>query len=216
MEDTGEAPSPHPGRDTREQPQRVGVQLEQWVTSEEATTLGSLVELFGQKSFALVFVVLLGVPALPLPTGGATHVFEIVCVLLALQLVLGRETVWLPKRWQGVELGGKGWGRFLARLIKVIKAIERLSKPRLRWLFGRRATDIAFGLVIVVFAVAAFVAPPFTGLDTLPALGGVLISLAVLLEDVVLALVAILTGAAGIVLEIVLGTAAVNGISSLL
>ena len=33
------------------------------------TSLGGLVDVFGGKSFAVVFVLLLGVPALPLPTG---------------------------------------------------------------------------------------------------------------------------------------------------
>jgi hypothetical protein len=40
-------------------------------------TLGGLIEVFQEKSFAILFVLLLGLPALPLPTGGATHVFEI-------------------------------------------------------------------------------------------------------------------------------------------
>lgn len=203
-------------QESAEHPARVGTQLERWLASGETTTLGGLIDLFGQKSFALVFIVLLGVPALPLPTGGATHVFEVVCVLLALQMVLGRHTVWLPQRWRGVELGGGRWQAFLSRLIRVIQWIERLSKPRLRWLFGRRTTDVAFGLLIVVFAVAAFLAPPFTGLDTLPALAGVLVSLAVLLEDALLALVALVVGAVGVGLEIFLGTAAVHGIGSLL
>ena len=65
----------------------VSGELEQWLGSEGDTSLGSLIEFFGQKSFALVFVLLLAVPALPLPTGGATHVFELVAVLLALQLI---------------------------------------------------------------------------------------------------------------------------------
>ena len=66
----------------------------------------SLVELFEEKSFAILFVLLLGVPALPLPTGGATHVFEIIAVLLAAQLIAGRDQIWLPQRWRGLELAG--------------------------------------------------------------------------------------------------------------
>ena len=62
---------------------------------------------------------------------------------------------------------------------------------------------------------AAFVAPPFTGLDTLPALGVVLLSLGVLLEDVLLVLVAIAVGVAGVTLEIILGKAALSGIEGL-
>ena len=121
--------------------------MQRWVDAPGAKTLGSLVELFEEKSFAMLFVVLLGVPALPLPTGGVTHVLEIIAMLLS---------------------------------------------------------------------AAAFLAPPFTGLDTLPSLGGVLIALAVLVQDIALVTVGLLIGVAGIALEIVLGRAAIAGISSLL
>ena len=46
-----------------------------------------------------MFVLLLAVPALPLPTGGATHVFEVIAMLVALQLIVGRRQIWLPARW---------------------------------------------------------------------------------------------------------------------
>ena len=74
-----------------EEANSVSDELERWLQSEGEKTLGSLVELFEEKSFAIVFVLLLGVPALPLPTGGATHVFEIIAVLLAGQLIAGRD-----------------------------------------------------------------------------------------------------------------------------
>src|SRR5205807_2480105 len=64
-------------------------ELERWLSSDGDKTLGGLVELFGKRSFAVLFVVLLGVPALPLPTGGATHVMEVVAMLIALQLIAG-------------------------------------------------------------------------------------------------------------------------------
>jgi hypothetical protein len=53
-------------------------------------------------------------------------------------------------------------------------------------------------------------------LDTLPALGVVLLSLGVLLEDFVVVLVALLVGIAGVTLEVVLGSAAIGGIEKLL
>ena len=58
-------------------PETVSQELERWLQGEQHT-LDSLIELFGKRSFALLFVILLGVPALPLPTGGTTHVFEFV------------------------------------------------------------------------------------------------------------------------------------------
>jgi hypothetical protein len=190
--------------------------LEQWLGSTGETTLGGLIDFFGQKSFALVFVLLLGVPALPLPTGGATHVFEIVAVLVALQLIAGRDQIWLPARWRKLELAGPRQQRFIGGLVHMVRRLERFSSPRLRRVFNHRLSNIVFGLLVVAGTVGAFFAPPFTGLDTLPALGVVLLSLAVLLEDIAIAIVAVIVGAVGVGLEIFLGTAAVHGISGLL
>lgn len=189
--------------------------LQRWLDGEGDKTLGSIIELFGDKSFALLFILLLGVSALPLPTGGATHVFEAVAVLLALQLIAGRHEIWLPQRWRNLDLGGPRQQRFLTRLMRTIRWLERLSRPRLSFLFGRRVANAVFGVLVVAGTVAAFVAPPFSGLDTLPSMGVVLLSLGVLLEDFAFVTAAVAIGAAGVVLEIVLGSAAIKGIGSL-
>lgn len=194
----------------------IGAQLRDWFAARENLTIGGLVDVFGEKSFAVLFVVLLGVPALPLPTGGLTHVFEVAAVLLALQMIVGREEVWLPRRWRALELGGERSNAFVDRLVRVIEWVERRSRPRMRRLFSLRGAPVVHGLLTILFAVAAFLAPPFSGLDTLPALAAVLLALAVVFEDIVLALIATALGAIGIVLEVALGAAAVHGLSSLL
>jgi hypothetical protein len=106
---------------------------------------------------------------------------------------------------------GEKESRFVRGLLKVIRFLERFSRPRLAWLFDHRLSNVGFGLVVLLLSIAAFVAPPFTGLDTLPSLGAVLVSLAVLLEDVAVLVLGLTLGAAGVVLEIVLGQAAFNG-----
>jgi len=197
------------------QPYSVSRELERWLQSDGDKTLGSLVELFEEKSFAILFVVLLGVPALPLPTGGATHVFELIAVLLAVQLIAGRTRIWLPERWRRLELAGPRQQRFIGGLMKMIRRLERFSRPRGRLLFDHRLSNIVFGLLVIAGCAGAFFAPPFTGLDTLPALGVVLLSLGVLLEDIAVVVLGAVVGAAGVALEIVLGSAAINGIGSL-
>jgi hypothetical protein len=193
----------------------VSVQLQRWLDGDGAKTLDGLIGLFGRGSFALLFVILLGVPALPLPTAGATHVFEVIAILLALQLVAGRDEIWLPKRWRALELAGPRQQKFLKGLMKMIRWLERFSRPRLTFLFEHRLTDVVFGLLVIALSVAAFVAPPFSGLDTLPSLGAVLLSLGVLLEDALVVVLALVVGVAGIALEIILGSVAVKGVSSL-
>src|SRR3954465_5280048 len=98
-------------------PPKVSDELERWLAGDGDKTLGGLIELFEEKAFALLFVLLLGVPALPLPTGGATHVFEVIAVLLALQLIAGREHIWLPQRCRQLELAGPRQRRFIAGLM---------------------------------------------------------------------------------------------------
>jgi hypothetical protein len=197
-------------------PEKVSNQIERWLASDGDKTLGGLIDVFREKSFALIFIVLLGPSATPLPTGGATHVFEIIAMLVALQLVAGRDTIWLPERWRKVELGtGGARTRFIRGLMKVIRWIERFSRPRLRFLFDHGASNRVFGLLVFAGSLGAFLAPPFSGLDTLPSLGVVLLSLGVVLEDFAVVVLALIVGGAGVLLEIVLGKAAVRGIGNL-
>jgi hypothetical protein len=199
-----------PGPTNGSQPKKVSDELQDWLTGTSERTLGSLTELFGERSFAILFVLLLGVPALPLPTGGATHVFEIIAMLLAIETIAGRTSIWLPERWRRLELAGDRQQRFITALMKTIRRVERLSRPRLRFLFGHRASNIAFGLLVIAGSIGAFLAPPFTGLDTLPALGVVLLSLGVLLEDFLIVILGFAVMTIGIALEVVLGGAALG------
>jgi hypothetical protein len=203
------------GNQARPEPEKVSEQLERWLSTDGEKTVGSLIDLFEEKSFALLFVLLLGVSALPLPTGGFTHVFEIIAVLLALELLVGHERIWLPQRWRNLDLVGERQQRFIAGLMRMIRRLERFSRPRLRFLFNHRLSNIVFGLLVIGGSVGAFLAVPFSGLDTLPSLGVVLLSLGVLLEDIVLAVVGVAVGVAGVVLEIVVGSAAVNAAGNL-
>ena len=192
---------------------RVSDELELWLQGQGDKTLGGLIDVFGKRAFAIVFVVLMGVPALPAPTGGATHVFEVIAVLLALELIAGRDRIWLPRRWRARRINTEG--RFITTLLKAIRRLEGISRPRLRFLFGHRLSNAVFGLLVAGGCTAAFLAPPFTGLDTLPALGVVLISLGVLLEDFLLVALGLVVGVAGVFLEIAIGGAVLRGLKSL-
>jgi hypothetical protein len=194
---------------------RLSDRLEGWLRSPEPKTLGSLTELFGQKSFAVLFVLLLAVPALPLPTGGVTHVFELIAMVLALELIVGRRTVWLPERWRQRELSAETRTRFADKLLPRIRWIEGHSRARLTFLLSYRLSGVLYGAVTLVLVVTAFVAPPFTGLDTLPSLGVVLVSLGVLLEDPILGLAGLVIGAAGVLAVFFLGREAIHLVRNL-
>ena len=209
-------PSDPAARESNARTETLSDQLEAWLAQDGDKTLGGLANVFREKSFAVLFVLLLCVPALPLPTGGATHVFEVIAVLLALQLMAGRSQIWLPHRWRALDLAGAKRERFVRALVRLIRRLERLSRPRLTFLFEHRLSKMIFGALVAVGSTAAFLAPPFSGLDTLPALGVVVLSLGVLLEDVLVVIAAVLISAVGITIEIALGRAVIDGIGNLL
>src|SRR6478672_7239884 len=118
--------SPQGGQPSSE---NVSDQIERWLDESDDHTVGALLDLFEEKSFALLFIILLGVSALPLPTGGATHVFDVIAVLAAAQLVVGRDEIWIPERWRKLQLAGSKQQRFLNGLLKVLRFLERFSRP---------------------------------------------------------------------------------------
>jgi len=187
-------------------PTAVSEELEDWLGGDQPKTLGNIIELFGPRSFALIFVLLMALPALPLPTAGATHVLEAVTMLVALQLVVGRRCIWLPARWKRLELGAPSRQKLVTALLRRIRWFERFSRPRASRLFEHRVTRSVIGAPVFGLTLSAFLAPPFSGLDTLPALGVVVIGLGVLTRDLLLALVGVLLGAIGVATILAIGS----------
>jgi len=192
-----------------------GDELEEWLRSDGPKTLGALGELFEEKSFAVTILMLMFVPALPLPTGGVTHVFELITVLLAAQMLVGRRTIWLPQRWARRELGATMTGKAIPFVIRWVRRVERYSRPRWAALFHQRWMLPVFGLIFIALAVAAGLAPPFSGLDTLPAMGAIAVALAIIFEDVLLLAIGFVLGTTGVVLIVTVGAALVHVLRSL-
>jgi len=182
-------------------------QLEAWLQADGPKTVGDLGEVFSEKSFAVTILLLMFVPALPLPTGGVTHVFEVITVLLAAEMVAGARSIWLPARFRDRPLGAATTGKAIPFMMRRIRWLERFSRPRAASLFGRRWFLRVLGLLFIALAVAAAVAPPFSGLDTLPSLGAVFVALAIILEDVVALAIGLGLGTAGVVLILTVGAA---------
>jgi len=136
-------------------------------------------------------------------------------VLLALELIAGRRMVWLPERFSRRELAEATRNRLSDVLVRRIRWLEGHSHPRLGFLLDHPLAGPVYGLLVLAFTVTAFLAPPFSGLDTLPALGVVLISLGVLLEDGLIALAGVVIGAIGLLLVVVLGRAALHEVGRL-
>lgn len=176
-------------------------------------TLLNISEVFGTKAFAIIFLILMSVPALPIPTGGITHVFEVIVMALALLFIIGQSRV--PKRWHQKNIPSVMQKKTLPFLLGKIRTLERFSRPRLSKIMEHWALRGAIGLTIFIFTLTAFLAPPFSGLDTLPAMGVVIIALGLLLEDFLFIIAGTVVGSIGIFVVIGLGALVVNGFRSI-
>lgn len=189
--------------------EKFSVTLDNWLKDDNVKTVAGLSDVFAEKAFAITFLILMAVPAIPAPTAGITHVFEVIVMLLSLELIIQRKTIWLPKRFESRPLGKIMETKVIPKLITVVRKIERFSKPRMSRLLESRIGTTLFGAVTFAFALAAFLSPP-VGLDTLPSFGVVIIALGVILEDIVFAIVGAVIGVAGIAVTIFLGQVIVD------
>ncbi len=189
--------------------------LQTWLKSKKPKTVGGMLSVLDDKSFALIFLVLMIIPATPLPTGGITHVFEIIVALICLQLIIGRSTIWLPKSLAKRRLSRSMQQKALPFLMRRVQFAERYSHPRMSGMLEQRWFKSQLGLFVLVFTAGAFLSPPFTGLDTLPSLGVVFVSLGIILSDIIIILLGYVIGLIGIALSITLGAGFITALSHL-
>lgn len=185
-------------------------QLERWLKSDDPKTVGKLGEVFGEKSFAVTVLLLMFIPAVPAPTGGITHVFEVITVIIGAEMVLGAHTIWLPARWRDRELNQTITGKAIPFIARTIRWFERFSRPRLASLYEQMLFIRILGVIVIAFAVSAAFAPPFSGLDTLPALGAVIVALSIILSDVLLLGIGLVIGTGGVILIVTIGATIVR------
>jgi len=181
--------------------------LEDWLNNKQNKILADLLVISSEKSFAICILVLMIIPALPIPTGGITHIFEIISMLLGIEMILGRKIIWLPKRWLNINISGISKNKIIISSLRKLKWVEKHSRRRLENILANDYFLRVSGFIFLLFCFAAFIAPPFSGLDTLPSLAAVLIALSLIFEDVILYIIGLIIGLIGIGIIFVLGSA---------
>src|SRR5205814_1462713 len=85
---------------------------------------------------------------------------EVIAMLVALQLVVGRRQFWLPARWCRREIAGESGGRLVNGLLRLIRWFERLSRPPFGVLLRPRPSRSLCGALVLACPVTAFPASP--------------------------------------------------------
>jgi hypothetical protein len=127
----------------------------------ERLTVRDIMSVLQDRAFA-VLVVLLGLPnCLPMPPP-IPLVCGLLLALVAIQIVFGRPTPWLPQALLKRSLAQTDVERAVGRAMPAFRRLERVSRPRMTFLDTPIAMRL-MGAVILILALGLLFAPPFVG-----------------------------------------------------
>jgi len=171
----------------------LGDALEELLQSEDerGPSIGETTEAVGEKGFGLILMVLSLPSALPIPAPGYSTPFGIVIGLIALQMIFGRPTLWIPQKLKRVRIKPSLARTMLGAASRFLKKIERWIRPRQRWIRSRAGQA---GLATVILIMACLMILPIPLTNTFPAMVIFLIGVGLSEEDGLLAIFAFAIG----------------------
>ena len=142
-------------------------------------SLREMVEAFGERGFGAVILMLALMALVPWPPGGKA-VFSVPIILIAAELALQREKVWLPHWLLNLSVNRKSYRSAADKILPRLRRIERLTRPRWPVLTGEVA-DAVIGLICILLALMMALPVPFG--DALPGLTLALFGLGIIQRD---------------------------------
>lgn len=147
-----------------EQPAKLSVRLSALDTGRDST-VGEIVDSLGSQAFGATMFVFAAPNLVPNPPG-TSPILGLPLLFLAVQLILGRETVWLPDWLRRRPLSRQFLAILAQRVAPMVSWLERALRPRLG---GFASTRIALRLVgLVSLPLAGVLLLPLPFLHILP------------------------------------------------
>ncbi len=186
-------------------------------TLHEATMNGSpsvrgIIERLGQASFGALLLVPAMIVASPassipgLPTTGG-----VIIALIAVQMVVGRDHIWLPEWMMERRIDDKKFDRALNFLRRPVRWIDRVTRPRMTWVL-RQPMLLPLQLLCILCGLAM----PF--LEFVPMSSSVaavvvfMVAVAIISDDGLLALAGMVVAIAGSFGAIKLANGLISGL----
>ena len=127
----------------------------------ERIRFGDLVAAMRNRAFGVLFL-LFGIPnCLPMPPG-IPVICGVIVALIAAQMVVGRDQLWLPGWLAARSFKRSDLKRIVARSAPWIRRIEQVAKPRLHIFADARSRRIV-GMVGVILGLALVLPIPIIG-----------------------------------------------------
>lgn len=148
--------------------------------TEPRIRFGTILESLGDRGFGLLLILLSLPSAMPVPAPGYSTPFGIIIVILGIQMLAGRSTIWLPKWALSREFSHEGLAKILRTGASFFDKTEYLIRPRWMWMTGKGG-QISCSLLVMLMACLMILPIPFT--NTFPAMVIFLIGIGLLERD---------------------------------
>ena len=151
---------------------KLSVELNRYFFEEEreaTVTLKDILALAGERIFGFLLVILALPSALPIPAPGYSVPFGILIFLLAIQLIFGATTPWLPQKMMNGSMKIDTARKFIKMGLPWLQRIEAITKPRLTYICTSFTGKLIIGIMIALMGISMMIIIP--GTNTLPAIG---------------------------------------------
>ncbi|MBD2208834.1 exopolysaccharide biosynthesis protein [Calothrix sp. FACHB-156] len=148
--------------------------------AEQPLTLGDILAETSERGFSLVIALLVLPFLFPMPPG-LTGPFGAACLLLSMQMVLGRRSPWLPKKMANYKFPRRFAHVLLHNLRQVTRIVEKIARPRLATI-ANSSWAWRFNGFCISWLTLLLISPiPFT--NPIPTIGILLLAVATIESD---------------------------------
>ncbi len=148
--------------------------------AEQPLTIGDILAETSERGFSLVITLLVLPFLFPTPPG-LTGPFGAACLILSVQMALGRRSPWLPKRIANYKFPRAVTELLLQNLRRLTKIVEKIARPRLFKIARHPLTWQINGLCISWLAILLMSPIPFT--NPFPTIGILFLAIATIEAD---------------------------------
>ena len=162
---------------------RLSAELTDFVSAltEEEVTVGAVLDAIAERGFGLILLILALPAALPLPAPGYATPFGIMMGLLAIQMIRGRSTPWLPERIRKRTVRKSKLEWTVKNAGVPLRFVEWIIRPRLSGLARNRAFLALIGFIVLLMSISMSMPIPLT--NTAPSFVIFVLAAGILEED---------------------------------
>lgn len=158
-------------------------------------TLGEVMHALHERGFGLLLIIFVLPNCVPIPAPGVTSLTAIPLIFFGWQLLMGRESPWLPNWISRKQIRRTLLAKMVQSAAPRMKKIEKLLRARLSFASSDTGEKIIGGLVILF---ASSIALPLPWTNFIPGVGILIMSLGLLSRDGVVILIGAVIGTIGI------------------